>query len=113
MRRSVGRVSALVLVAACTAAPIALPRDDGPPTCSPPTLSIDRSTVRPEAVVGRFWLSHTDSDELAWVDPVNLRPTPGEQANLHVQNEMWATPPSGASPLLSSNSGQSRLWGSA
>ena len=51
--------------------------------------------LRTAPVLGRFWIQETDSDEIAWVDPVTLRRADADRAALLSQGTVWAVSPSG------------------
>lgn len=95
--RSPVRRLAVVLVsaAACTAAPAVLPQGSSPSPCSFEGTGEEVTYRAGGAVLGRFWVRQTDSDEIAWVDPVTLRRTSAYRAALPQQTDLWAVSPGG------------------
>ena len=85
----------LVALAAITA-PVALPRSGSPERCSFEGSGVE-ATHHPRAtpVLGRFWIQETDSDEIAWVDPVTLRRLSPDPLATPMQSSSWAVSPSG------------------
>jgi hypothetical protein len=95
MRSRLGQASAIVSLAlACTAAPAALPRGGAPPRCEFAGIGTNPSSAAPGAVLGRFWVRATDSDELAWVDPVTLQRTSRSSGPI-AQTGPYAVSPNG------------------
>lgn len=91
----------LVTGAACTAAPAMLPQKGPPALCdfqggmnSEPTR---RTTTSVGGVLGRVWISETDSDRIGWFDPVTLKPKTPYRAALPEQTSVWAVSPDGRS----------------
>lgn len=87
---------ALVLASAgaCTAAPAVLPQG-GPLQCVFEGTGAEATSPERDPVLGRFWIRETDSDEIAWVDPVTLRRTREDRAALPEQTGLWAVSPHG------------------
>lgn len=85
----------LAAAAACTAAPAVLPHSGPPAQCAFRGTGAEAIPRTSALVLGRFWIRDTDSDEIAWVDPVTLRRKNAYRAALPEQTELWAASPSG------------------
>jgi hypothetical protein len=84
----------LTLAFACTVAPATLPRGGAPPRCQFGGVATQPTRASAGAILGRFWVSGIDRDELAWVDPVTLHRKSASSPPLP-QSELYAVSPNG------------------
>jgi hypothetical protein len=90
--------SILVVLGAAAAitSPVALPRGGPPERCAFEGSGVKATHhLRTKPVLGRFWIQETDSDEIAWVHPVTLRPLNTDRMATPMQSSVWAVSPSG------------------
>jgi hypothetical protein len=84
------------MAVACTASPVVLPRGGPPERCAFEGSGVKAThRLRTTPVLGRFWIQETDSDEIAWVDPVTLRRLNPDRVATPMQSSSWAVSPSG------------------
>ena len=75
--------------------PGALPQTGHAGPCAVEGIHTDAPARLNDPVLGRFWVRETDSDEIAWVDPVTLRRAGENRAALPEQTGLWAVSPDG------------------